>query len=293
MTRTSRRVLIGFMMALSPAYASPQPHSAAPAPSAPPEVAATAPAGTTLLSFASSGNQANADAVAVFETAPDKDNVRYRTLVMFGKKGGKFVPDFSNDKLVACSKCSQFHDDQFYPAHVKVFPGHVHIDQFDAGEKPSQTALDFVRKGDGWHVTRATRETVVEGYGEATTKKLPLPTSGLAKDMDAKWSVPVYLNTVLFNRRNGKFMFMHKNGTQEAVWEAAKDDCNKDDCDVLVQQQDGCISLVRDASGRPFAAGTPDPNDEKAALSKAMDACSAAGGKTCKEANTDCNTGVF
>ena len=290
MTRTFRLALAALTMVAAPAFASLPPEAAL---SAPAEVTAAAPAGTTLLSFASSGDQPNADAAAVFEAAPGKDDVRYRTLVVFGKNDGKFIPDFSSEKLIACSKCSQFHDDQFYPAHVKVSPGHIHIDQFDAGEKPSQTMLDLVRKPDGWHVTNATRETVVEGYGAATTRKLPLPASGLAKDMDAKWTVPVFLNTVLFNRRNGKFMFMHKNPTPEAVWTAAKGDCNKDDCDVLIQQQDGCISLVRDGTGRPFAAGTPNPKDEKAALTKAMDACSAGGGKACKEANTDCNTGVF
>ncbi|SKB91295.1 DUF4189 domain-containing protein [Luteibacter sp. 22Crub2.1] len=262
-------------------------------PAAPAEVTAAAPPGTTLLAFSSSGEQPNADAVAVFQTAPDKDNVRHRTLVIFGKKDDKFVPDVSNDKVIACSLCSQFHDDQFYPDGVKVTPGHIHIDQSDAGEKPSETALDFVRKKDGWHVTKATRRTVVAGYGADTFADLPLPPSGLAKDMDAKWSVPVFYNTVLFNRRNGKFMFMHQNNTPDAVWAAAKGDCNKEDCDVLVQQQDGCISLVRDSTGRPFAAGTPNPKDKKAALSKAMDACSAAGGTMCKEANTDCSTGIF
>jgi hypothetical protein len=290
MTRTSRLALAALAMIASPAFAAP---AAKTPPLAPPEVTAAAPPGTSLLFFAASGDQPAADAAAVFETVQDKDDVRYRTLIVFGKKGSKFIPNFANDKLIACSKCSQFHDDQFYPAHVKVSAGHIHIDQFDAGEKPSQTTLDLVRKEDGWHVASATREAVPEGYGKATTKTLPMPASGLAKDMDAQWNVPVFLNTVLFNHRNGKFMFMHKNSTPAAVWEAAKGDCNKEDCDVLVQQQDGCISLVRDAAGHPFAAGTPDPKDEKAALTKAMDACSKEGGKVCEEANTDCNTGVF
>lgn len=289
MTRTFRLALAALAMTAAPVFAS----SPSKPPLAPPEVMAAAPAGTTLMSFASSGEQSNADAMAVFETAPDKDNVRHRTLVLFGKKDGNFVPDFSNDKVIACSLCSQFHDDQFYAGGVKVTPGHIHIDQSDAGEKPSETALDFVRQKDGWHVTKATRRTVVAGYGADTSATLPLPPSGLAKDMDAKWTVPVFYNTVLFNRRNGKFMFMHQNSTPDAVWAAAKGDCNKEDCDVLVQQQDGCISLVRDSTGRPFAAGTPNPKDKKAALSKAMDACSAAGGTMCKEANTDCNTGIF
>lgn len=290
MTRTFQVALAALLVTMGPAIAAP---TTKVPPTAPAEVLAAAPPGTTLLAFSASGDQPNADAIAVFETEPDKENVRHRTLVMFEKKNGKFAPDFSSEKLIACSLCSQFHDDQFYPAHVKLSPGHVHIDQFDAGEKPSQTTLDFVRKSDGWHVSNATRETVVSGYGADTTAKLPLPASGLAKDMDAHWSVPVFLNTVLFNRRNGKFMFMHKNPTPDSVWEAAKGDCTKEDCDVLVQQKDGCISLVRDSQGRPFAAGTPNPKDGKAALTRAMSACGAAGGTMCKEANTDCSTGIF
>lgn len=290
MTRTFPATLAALLLTTTSTFAS-QPSRAES--SAPAEVIAAAPANMTLLSFASSGDQTNADALAVFETAPDATGIRYRTLVMFGKKDGKFVQDFFSNKLIACSKCSQFHDDPFYPGGIKISAGHVHIDQSDAGEKPSETELDFVRKQDGWHVLNASRRTVVAGYGAESTKKLPLPPSGLAKDMSVTWNVPVFLNSILFNRRNGKFMFMHQNKTPDSVWEAAKGDCNKEDCDILVQQQDGCISLVRDEKGRPFAAGTPNPKDKKAALAKATDACTAAGGTKCEEANTDCSTGIF
>lgn len=59
-------------MTSAPAFAS----SPFKAPEAPAEVTAAAPAGTMLLSFASIGDQPNADAAAVFETAPDKNDVR-------------------------------------------------------------------------------------------------------------------------------------------------------------------------------------------------------------------------
>src|ERR1700754_3635922 len=172
MIRTSRLALAILMLTIAPAFAAP---SAPAPPTAPAEVTAAAPPGTTLLAFSASGEQPNADAMAVFETAADKDNVRHRTLVFFGKKDGKFVPDFSNDKVIACSLCRQFHDDQFYAGGVKVAPGHIHIDQSDAVEKPSATALDFVRKKDGWHVTKAPRRTVLAGYGADTSAALPLP----------------------------------------------------------------------------------------------------------------------
>jgi len=286
-----RFALSAMAMASAPAFASSP--SKAP-PNAPAEVTAAGPAGTALLSFASSGDQPNADAAAVFETAPDKDDVRHRTLVMFGKKGGKFVPDFSSNKLIACSKCSQFHDDQFHPAHVKVSLGRVRIEQFDAGEKPSQTMLDLVRKSDGWHVASATRETFVAGEDEGKSEKLILPRSGLAKDLDAKWTVPVFLNTILINHsKDNKFSFVHGSATVDAMWKSQAGDCNPKDCTILVQEQDGCISLVRDASSRPFGAATPDPKDEDAATAKAMNACNAAGGKSCEKVRTDCSTGIL
>jgi|GEM_PF-2487911 len=290
MIRTVRVALSALLVTMGPAIAAP---TAKTPPTAPAEVLAAAPHNTTLLAFSASGDQPNADAMAVFETGPDKENVRHRTLVMFGKKNGKFVPDFSSEKLIACSLCSQFHDDQFYPENVKVTPGHVHIDQFDGGGKPSQTMLDFVRKADGWRVASATREIVVAGEGKATTVKLPLPPSGLAKDMDANWRVPVFLNTILINHKKGdKFSFLHGDATVDAMWKSEGGDCNKQDCTILLQQGDGCISLVRDASGRPFGAGAPDPKDEKAAVAKAMNLCNAAGGQACKEVRTDCSEGI-
>jgi hypothetical protein len=264
-------------------------------PVVPAEVASTAPAGTTLLWFGSSGNQPDADAMAVFETGPDKDDVRHRTLIVFGKKDGKFEPDFSSDKIIACSKCTQFHDDPFDgDAYVKVKPGRLHIEQADSGQKPSSTVLEFVRKSGAWHVASATRETVVAGDEKDTTEKLPLPASGLARDMDVKWSVPVFLNTILINHKKGdKFSFLHGDATVDAMWKSEEGDCNRQDCTILVQQQDGCISLVRDALARPFGAGTPDPKDEKAAVTKAMAACNAAGGQACKEVRTDCSKGIL
>jgi hypothetical protein len=280
------------MTTAAPAFASP-PSSAAPV--APLEITAATPAGTHLLWFGSSGSQQNAEAMAVFETAPDKDNVRHRTLVVFGKTDGKFVPDFSSDKIIACSKCTQFHDDPFDgDVYVKVKPGHLHIEQADSGQKPSSTILEFVRKAGAWHVASATRETVIAGDEKDTTENLPLPASGLARDMDAQWSVPVFINTILINHKMAdKFSFLHGDATVEAMWKSQEADCNRQDCTILVQQQDGCISLVRDESARSFGAGTPNPKDEKAAVTKAMAACNAAGGKTCKEVRTDCSKGIL
>lgn len=292
MTRTFRSALLALAMTSCPAFAAAS--SKAP-PAAPAEVASTAPAGTTLIWFGSSGNQPDADAIAVFGTSPDKDDVRHRTLTVFGKKGGKFEPDFSSDKIIACSKCTQFHDDPFDgDAYVKVKTGHLHIEQADSGQKPSSTVLEFVRKDGLWHVASAMRETVVAGGEKDTTEKLPSPASGLARDMDPKWSVPVFLNTIVINHKKGdKFSFLHGDATVDAMWKSEEGDCNRQDCTILAQQQDGCISLVRDASNRPFGAGTPDTKDQNAAVTKAMAACNAAGGQTCKEVRTDCSKGIL
>lgn len=263
-----------------------------PPPSAPPEVMAAAPKDATLLFFKTSGNQANADAAAVFETAPDKDGVRWRTLSLFGKKDGKFVPDFSSDKLIACSKCSQFHDDPFYPDAFKVNLGNIHIDQVDGGEKPSSTSLGFSRKSGIWKVTEATQRMVDAGRYNDRTQKLPLPSSGLAKDMDAKWILPWYLNTILINNKDNTFSFLHGDLSNDAVWKRAKE-CNLHDCTILIQKRDGCLSLVRDSKGKSYAGSTDNPKAEDEAKSSAMNACATAGGVKCENVRTDCSKGIF
>lgn len=281
---------LGILAALvgSPAMSMPP----SPPPAAPAEVIAAAPQGTHLLAFKTSGDQADADAVAVFETAPDKDGVAHRDLIIFGKRNGKFVPEVTNDKLIACSKCTQFHDDPFYPRHLEVTLGRIRIVQFDSGEKTSETTLDLVRQAGNWHVAKATRKKVEGGWGEVVMENLPIPPSGLAHDMDARWNVPVYLSTLMVNNKNGNFMFLHRDESPEAAWNSVKGDCNKQDCTILAQQQDGCISLVRDALSRSFGGVGADTRDEKPAVSAAMDACSAAGGKLCKPVRTDCTAGI-
>jgi Domain of unknown function (DUF4189) len=263
-----------------------------PLPTAPAEVMAAAPQGTHLLAFKTSGDQADADAIAVFESVPDKDGVTYRDLVIFGKENGKFNPEVTSDKLIACSKCDQFHDHLFFAENVKVSKGRIHIDQPDGGERESNTVLEFARTGGAWRVVKATRRTVKGGWGEVTTETLPLPASGLVKDMDAKWTIPVYLNFVLVNHRNGKFMFLHGHPNLDEMWASQKGECDKQSCAVLVQQQDGCMSLVRDDASRSFGGSSADPKGKQQAVTKAMDACSASGGQACKEVRTDCSKGI-
>jgi hypothetical protein len=281
---------LGILAALvgSPAMSMPP----SPPPAAPAEVIAAAPQGTHLLAFKTSGDQADADAVAVFEAAPDKDGVTYRDLVIFGKENGKFNPEVTSAKLIACSKCDQFHDHLFFPENVKVSKGHIHIDQPDGGERESNTVLEFARTGGAWRVIKANRRTVKGGWGDVTMETLPLPASGLVKDMDAKWTIPIYLNFVLVNHQNGKFMFLHGHPNLDEMWASQNGDCDKQSCTILVQQQDGCMSLVRDDALRSFGGGSADPKDKQQAVANAMDACNAAGGHACKVVRTDCSKGI-
>lgn len=261
--------------------------------SAPQEVMASAPKGTTLLFYTDSGNQPHADAAAVFETAPDKDGVRWRTLTIFGKKDGVFVEDVRTDKLMACSKCSQFHDDPFDPENFKVGRGHIRIDQMDGGEKPTTTTLELTRQSGAWHVIKATRRTVDVGRYNDRTRALPIPASDLVKDMDAKWDVPWYLNTLLLNHKNNAFIFLHGDLSTEAMWQTQKGRCDQQDCVILVQQRDGCISLVRDSKGKSYPGSTSNPKKEDESISDAMKACTSDGGVECEEIRTDCSRGIF
>jgi hypothetical protein len=289
MTRIFQVVALGLLVSSGSALAAPP---ARHAPDTPAEISSAAPAGSSLLAYESSGTQPDADAVAVFETPADKDGTQYRTLTIFQRKDGKFVPILSSDKIIGCSRCTQFHDDPFWPDNVKVTPGRIEINQGDGGETSSETGILLIRRSGDWKVDRAVRSFVDGGRGPAKVSNLPLPASGLAKDFDAKWSVPFYLNTLMVNNRTGAFMLTHRGTSPDQVWETLKDDCNKQDCTILVQQQDGCISLVKDGKGRFFGAGIPNSRDKKAAISKATDACTAAGGRQCEAIRTDCTRGI-
>ncbi|MGN6480441.1 DUF4189 domain-containing protein [Luteibacter sp.] len=276
------------LMAVVSAHAATQ----KPAPAVPQEVAAEAPAGSTLLAFASSGSQPNATAAAVFQGAATKNDARYRTLIVFAKRDGRFTPEFSSDKILGCSKCTQFHDDPFWPDGINVKPSRITINQGDGGETPSVTSIRLVRRGDAWTVESATREVVRGGRGDAKTEDIALPASRLAKDLDAGWVVPVFYNTIVVNNTTGRFIFRHRTPTPDGVWDEVRGRCNKQECSILVQQKDGCISLVQDASAKSFGAGTPDEGNERAASAKAMAACQAAGGQQCKVVRTDCARGI-
>lgn len=263
-------------------------------PQAPAEITVAAPAGMTLLSFKASGTQAGAAAAAVYETAPADDGVRHRQLTLFGNTGGKFVPEATSDKLIACSMCTQYHDDPFYPAHVEVSVGHVHIDQFDSGEMPTTTTFDFVQKQGKWYVTKATRDTYDRGFGDPHKETLPIPASGLVQDMDGRWSVPTYFNALVVNDTTGRYSFSLGEGSTKELQNdiATSFTCKAAGCRVLLQtQQDGCLSLVRDSSGKSFGAGNTDPDSKAGAIDKAMAACKSGGGATCKEVEARCSKG--
>lgn len=266
---------------------------ATPPSNVPNEVIAATPKGMSLLAFKSSGPADGADAAAVYETSPNADGIRYRTLTLFERKGGRFVPEVSNAKVIACSKCSQFHGDPFDADYLDVKRHHIHLIQMDSGEKPSTTTLDFSKQEGAWRVTNASRFTSFMGRYESKTEKLALPPSGLLKDMDARWSVPMYLNTLVVNQKNDTFMFLHGDLSQASVRKHMEDECHDNECAIVAQQHDGCISLVSDASKRWFSGSTTNPKAREEAISNAVAACKASGGKACKAVRTDCSIGIL
>lgn len=142
-------------------------------------------------------------------------------------------------------------------------------------------------------MTEATRFTIFMGRYESKTQKLSLPPSGLLKDMDARWSVPMYLNTLVVNQKKHTFMFLHGDLSQASVQGHMKDECHANECAIVVQQHDGCISLVHDASKRWFSGSTTNPKAGDEAISHAVDACRASGGKSCEPVRTDCSIGIL
>ena len=286
--KMSRR-LAGFFVSI----ALGAPACAAAFPQAPDEVAAAAPNGMTLLVFKASSATEGATGAAVYETPPDANDVRFRTLTLFHRKSGRFVPEATSNKVIACSKCSQFHDDPFDGDGLDVSAHHVRIEQMDGGEKPSTTTLDLAWKNGAWHVTKATRVTVAMGRYATKTEALPLPKSGLLKDMDARWSVPQYLNTLVIDPATHKFMFLHGDLTQADVRKQMAAECQDGACQIAVQQHDGCISVARDAKQRLFSGATTNTKASAEAASKAQQACRAEGGQACEVVRTDCSVGVL
>lgn len=264
-------------------------------PRTPTEVIAAAPPGTTLLAYQASGPQSGATSVAVYESTPDSDGVRHRQLIIFKEENGKFVPEASSKRLIACSKCTQFHDDPFSPKYVEVSESRVHIDQFDSGEMPSTTSIDLERRQGQWYVTKATRVTYEAGAGDPLKENLPLPTSGLAQDMGGRWSVPPSFSAIVVNDVTGRYSLLHDYHTAQDLQQsiAGSHTCKVAGCRVLLKQShDGCLSLVRDNNGMSFGAATVDPQAKTAAMAEAMAACKVAGGRECKEVETRCNSGI-
>jgi len=259
----------------------------------PEEIAIAAPDGTKLLTFEAGGMAEGSVGAAVYETPPDANDVRFRTLTLFRRRSGHFVPEVTNDKIIACSKCSQFHDDPFDSDGLDVSMRNVRIEQMDSGEKPSTTTLDFAWKNGAWRVAKATRVTVTMGRYATKAESLPLPASGLLKDMDAQWRVPQYLNTLVINPTAHKFMFLHGDLTQADVQKRMDDECRDGACQIAVQQHDGCIALARDASHELFGGATANAKGSADAASKAMAACHLAGDEGCEAVRTDCSVGVL
>lgn len=103
----------------------------------------------------------------------------------------------------------------------------------------------------------------------------------------------MYLNTLVVNHTKHTFMFLHGDLSQAAVRKNMGDECHDNECTILAQQHDGCISLVHDASKRWFSGSTSDPKAGDEAISHAMDACHASGGKACEAVRTDCSDGIL
>jgi hypothetical protein len=261
----------------------------------PAEVSASAPPGTTLLAYQASGAKDGAIAAAVYETSPDAEGVRHRVLTVFGNKTGKFIPEASNDRIIACSKCTQFHDDAFAPKYIEVSADRVHIDQFDSGEMPSTTSIDFERRRGAWYVGKATRVTYEAGGGIPLRENLPLPTSGLLQDMDGQWSVPPSFIAIVANDTTGRYSFLHGYHTAQELQKSIDGSytCKVAGCRVLLKQShDGCLSLARDSNGKSFGVATVDPQAKTEATHGAIDACKVAGGTECKEVETRCSSGI-
>lgn len=257
---------------------------------APAEVAGAAPAGTHLVYYKASGSQPDADAVAVYEAAADASGSHKRELLVFRKQDGAFREVTRSDRIVACSTCSPDRGDPFMDGdQLKVTPGHIDIVQVYGDEATTDVTFHFAYDKGQWRVISASRAD-----GGAHPAKLPLPPSGLLKDFDGQWTPTTLWNALAVNDKDHSFRFLMGQPNEEALEAGVKKACSeKGDCRVAARVQDGCLALVRDASGQFFAAASPTTtNVSKGKASQdAMTSCKAKGKGECEAVRADCSAG--
>lgn len=268
--------------------------AATPPPSAPAEVAALAPAGTKLVAFKSSGDTDGADAVAVFENE-SAGAARQRDMLILHKQAGRFQLVDRNDNVIACSTCGQLRDDPFDPNLLKVTPGHISLIQAHGGETPSESnyAFAYDAASSKWRVVSAKRKDVADqGDGAVTNGSDPLPSSGLFKDFDGRWKATSLWNGYVVNDSTHRFSQVVNKPTEAALDKAIAEACSDGAaCHVLLKQENGCMSLVKDSAQAFYAAGTAGKHSKSQALGKATAACEAKGHGGCEEQTSYCAIG--
>ncbi|MDF3981096.1 DUF4189 domain-containing protein [Luteibacter sp. PPL201] len=263
-------------------------YAAAAASSVPAEVLRAAPPGSRVAVFTASGDQAGADAVAIYESAPDASGSRQRHLVVFHKENGAFRPVVSSDAVVACSTCSPERDDPLMGGDgIKVTPGHIEIGQVYGSAKPTSVMYRFDFRNGQWRVTSASREE-----SDGRTVKLALPASGLLADFDGQWQAKSFWNALALNDKDHSFYFLMGQPSEASLNEGLKKACDTDGtCRVVARVANGCLSLARDASGASFAAATPTTASKDKAKQEALSACQAQGKGECQSVRTSCSAG--
>ncbi|MDQ0010329.1 hypothetical protein J2T07_002519 [Luteibacter jiangsuensis] len=281
--------LLATALASSPAFALQETPISAPA-----EVEALSPTGMHLIFFKTSGDQPDADAAAVFETNSGDRDSRQRELILLRKKDGRFHEVDRNDKIIGCTTCDQFRQDPFLDRHITVTPGHISILHTDSGEKESTAEYQLVYDSgiSHWRITSAKRTDFELGQGNGVSQAIPLPSSGLMKDFDAKWKARSFWTAIVVNDVSHQFHFVSSVPSERELDVTMNRRCNDPStCRILVKQQDGCVALVQDELKNFFASALPLKRSEAQAEGKAMSECKLHGHGTCTPIRTGCTLG--
>jgi hypothetical protein len=261
---------------------------------APKEVIPLAPRNTHLIDFKANSNESEGNAVAVFETNGEEGASRFRTLLILRKQNGQFKEVDRSDKIIACSTCGQFRDDPFKERDIVVKPNEIEIRHADAGERQSTAyfRLAFDPAARHWHVVAATRTDITLGRYDERTYSLPLPASGLVRDFDAGWTPRSYWTGVSIEAQSHKFHFESSAPSKESLDQALAGACrDKNDCRIIVSQQDGCVALAEDEDKAFFTSKLSLKRSTKQVTQEALADCIAKGAGTCKVIRAECSLG--
>ena len=118
--------------------------------------------------------------------------------------------------------------------------------------------------------------------------RVVLKQAALALALSAMGSQAFGAGALAIDGHRGQFGFVHDTGNVAQAEQQALQDCGTG-CQVVLRFENGCAAFAADQSGESKAYGWGALKTSSAAETRAMAACEARGGKSCKIQSSGCN----